>query len=106
MSVYVTLLSAGVVWPPVDTMVRAGETATFTCDAGDAPDVTWKINGTFLNDLSLEVLADIDFDGPTVDNTYELTILAKPEYNTTAVQCVAVGDLEQNDSEVAHLYIG
>ena len=94
-----TFPSAEVVQPP---KACAGDNVTFTCrvDALHAS-ISWRINGTILSDLSLAVLDDIDLD------TYELMIPAKPEYNTTEVQCVAIGsERNDNDSEVVHLYVG
>lgn len=105
-SVYITFLSAEVIQPPTDVVVHAGETALFTCDVGDASSASWKINNTSFVQLPSTVRADISWDYVEANNTYWLAILAKPEYNMTKVQCVAINDSKQVESEAAYLYIG
>jgi len=104
--VYITFLSAAVIQPPTDVVVHAGETAKFTCDVGNAPSASWKVNDEYARDSSSAIWADITLDFVEANNTHVLAILAKPEYNMTKVQCVAVDDSEQVDSEPALLYIG
>ena len=99
--VYITFPSVGVVQPPV---ACTGENATFTCRV-NAPDASWKINGSYWLDLSSTVQGDIHIDRDTADISHKLIILAKPEYNNTEVRCVALGS-ERNDSETVHLYVG
>ena len=103
--VYITFLSAEVIQPPTDTVVHAGETAIFTCDVGDAPSASWKVNDEYAHDSSSTIWADISLDFVEANNTHVLAILAKPEYDMTKVQCVAVDESERVDSEAAYLYI-
>ena len=104
--VYITFPPADVIQHPTDTEVHAGDTATFMCGVGDAPSAFWKINNTNIVQLPSAAQADISWDFVEEINTYVLTILAKPEYDLTVVQCVAVSESEQVGSETALLYIG
>lgn len=101
---YITFLSAEVVQPPADKVVCAGDNATFTCCV-NAPHATWKINRLYLTELAPAVRHDIDWDTGE-RNTHILIILAKPEYNNTEVQCVAIMGLERNVTGTAYLFIG
>ena len=106
-SVYTTFPSAGVIQLPVNTTVPAGKNVTFTCRV-DAPDASWKINGSYWFQLPHAVLLDIHEDRTEKGNfTYKLIFFTREEYNATKVQCVAVSESERKDGEPpAYLYIG
>ena len=67
-----------------------GTQATFRCRHGDADVIGWQVNETSVGQLmNPDIIPGTirDKSGYLVDI---LTILALPEYNKTAVQCIAI----------------
>ena len=63
-----------------------GLEAVFECLHPGATSYGWAINGTFLSVYPSDLVAV----SPSGDSPASLTILARPEYNNTVVQCEAV----------------
>ena len=87
--------------PPESVVVFTDSEAEFTCRSRNAPSFSWRVNGTFLNQLDPSIHADLDTDQDTVGDIelYTLTITARAEYNGTVVQCVAAvfgGDFRES----------
>ena len=59
--------------------------AVFLCNHSTAVGATWKINGTVLRGLPEGVHSGLDSTG-----VHYLTIMARPEYNSTMTECVAL----------------
>ena len=65
---------------------------------------SWRVNGSLINNLTSEVLNDLD---TSLANTEEgnaldiLTIKARTEYNGTEIQCVTFGDFSDYSESAA-----
>ena len=67
---------------------------SFSCDAEEVLSVTWIINGTYYDNLSSSVLADIQFNRRTENGMIFRAALIVPAilaYNETRVQCSILG---------------
>ena len=85
-------------------MVAPGTQTTFRCRHGDADVIGWRVNGTSVGQLmNPNIIPGTirDESGYLVDI---LTILALPEYNKTAVQCIAI-TLVSNTTELTPVAI-
>ena len=72
------------------------EEAVFHCEHRSADAIFWRINGTALS--SRPGLHD-DFIVENIGRFHTLTVTARPEYNTTVVQCVAFFDSGNSQPE-------
>ena len=61
--------------------MSSGSEAMFRCRNPNATTIGWTVNGTNVN-------YHADFRQNNIGNTGSLTITARPQYNSTAVQCI------------------
>ena len=89
--------------PPESKAVFPNQSASFTCEVFGGY-TSWRVNGSLINELTSEVLNDLD---TSLANTEEgnaldiLTIKARTEYNGTEIQCVTFGDFSDYSESVA-----
>ena len=76
--------SGGFLVSPAPLTVAVGSEAVFQCQHLNADFITWRINGTAVRDFP--DIVSISHSG----SVSSLTITARPEYNGTMVECVAV----------------
>ena len=79
----------------------------FSCNASGGDFIVWRVIGTGLEDLSSEILSDIDINPVgLVSGLSTLDIIARAVYNGTTVQCVT-GDIggDPVESEIVTLTI-
>ena len=85
---------------PTSQVVFIGEETVFRCHHSTADVIAWRVNGSSVGrnpptDITPSTNRDDD------DNlVYTLTIIARPEYNGTVVECVAVF-LDGSSTEVS-----
>ena len=74
---------------PASQTINVGETADFRCSHATADFITWKLNGTMINnnDLPLGITPGSITEGGVL--VYTLSIIGQPEYNGTTVVGVA-----------------
>ena len=85
---YVSLLSAaGMNLFPKPQTVFLNHTGKFTCDAINIDFTFWRVNGTNIRDIHVEVdgLKSTQRSGNAPST---LTLTARADYNGTTVQCV------------------
>lgn len=84
------LLYVGFTEVPSSQVVYIGEEAVFRCRHPNAYVVGWNVNGSGIGQTpSLDITPGTDRDdNGTLVNT--LTIIARPQYNGTVVECVAI----------------
>ena len=68
---------------PVSQTVVANEVVVFRCQPTPAFIITWTINGS-----DLRSFPDVVLQGS--DNVSTLSLVGRPEYNHTVVECVAL----------------
>ena len=74
---------------PQDTTVFLNRTGIFSCDASGGDFIVWRVNGTGFEDLSSEILSDLDINPEGISSGLStLSIIARVVYNGTRVQCV------------------
>ena len=79
--------------PPQDTTVFINMTGMFSCDASGGDFIVWRVNGTGFEDLTSEILSDLDINPVgLVSGLSTLDIIARAVYNGTTIQCVT-GDI-------------
>ena len=87
---------------PESKAVFPNQSASFTCEVFGGY-TSWRVNGSLINDLTAEVLNDLDTslanaeEGNALDI---LTIKARTEYNGTEIQCVTFGDFSNYSESV------
>ena len=75
--------------PPQDATVFINMTGMFSCEASGGDYILWRVNGTGFEDLSSEILSDIDINPEGISSGLStLDITARAVYNGTTVQCV------------------
>ena len=79
---------AGFVIIPTPTIVEVGQVAEFQCQHTTADVIFWRLNGTHVTFKSGVTTSFTILPGGGILN--KLTIEARPEYNTTSVECVAL----------------
>ena len=95
---------------PVITRQAEGLEAVIEClHPGGETSYDWFINQTILSSLSPDISSDIDSIPSVGGSRATLTILARPEYNNTVVQCEAIvrvnGTGDFVPSDIAHLTV-
>ena len=78
---------------PISLNVTSGSEAVFRCGHPNATTFAWEVNRTNVNNHP-------DFRQINTGNTGSLTITARPQYNSTTVNCIAI--FEDLTSEISH----
>ena len=79
----------------------------FSCDASGGDFIVWRVNGTGFEDLTSEILSDVDINPVGISSGLStLDIIARAVYNGTTIQCVT-GDIggDPVESEIVTLTI-
>ena len=69
---------------PMSLNLTVDAVAMFQCQHSTADGINWKINGATLRDFPEGISTDRNGE------IFSLTIIALPEYNQTAIECVAL----------------
>lgn len=85
---------------PRSQQVSNGDSATFRCHHQSADTIRWRVDHALITaNPSPDITPTIVREGDHIVHT--LTIVARPEYNGTVVECVAMFDDHTPDEQTA-----
>ena len=106
---YTPLAQTNFAVQPMSVKQAEGLEAVFECLYPGETAYDWSVNGTILSSLSPNIASDIVSIPSVGGSRASLTILARPEYNNTVVQCEAIvrvnGTPDLVLSDIAHLTV-